>query len=96
MHFKWPYITAIKTEICYTFFFQALGIGVITLGSIVIHRSSEYGELLFEGILTLPIWTLLLGIVITLIGFFGCCGAMKENSCMLYTVCNTFIGVYNI
>jgi len=67
------------------FIIFAVGVGVVALASIVIHRSSEYGELFLDGILTLPIWTLIVGIVITLLGFFGCCGAMRENSCMLYT-----------
>jgi len=67
------------------FIIFAVGVGVVALASIVIHRSSEYGELFLDGILTLPLWTLIVGVVITLLGFFGCCGAMRENSCMLYT-----------
>ncbi|KAB7506463.1 CD63 antigen [Armadillidium nasatum] len=66
-------------------FLKAVGAGVIALSSIVIHRSSQYGDLFLKGILTLPILILIAGLIITLLGFFGCCGAMRENTCMLYT-----------
>lgn len=61
-----------------------VGVGLVTLSSMVIHRSSQYGELMMDGILTLPIWTIVVGVIISLIGFFGCCGALKQNKCMLY------------
>ncbi|KAL7639823.1 UNVERIFIED_CONTAM: hypothetical protein RMT77_009236 [Armadillidium vulgare] len=67
------------------FIIFAVGAGVVALSSIVIHRSSQYGELFLKGILTLPILILIAGLIITLLGFFGCCGAMRENTCMLYT-----------
>lgn len=67
------------------FIIFVVGVAVIALASVVINRSSQYGQLFLEGIFTLPILVLIVGIVITLLGFFGCCGAMKENSCMLYS-----------
>lgn len=63
----------------------AAGVTVVTLSSIIIHKDSTYGDLLISGVFTLPIIILIAGLVICLIGFLGCCGAMKESSCMLKT-----------
>jgi|ERR1711973_43836 len=61
----------------------AVGSAVIALASVVIHRGNQFQALFNEGIVTLPIWVLIVGVVITLLGFFGCCGACQESRCML-------------
>jgi len=61
------------------------GLAVVVIASIALSKTSEFGDLLTEGTFTLPIIVLIVGIFILLLGFFGCCGAKKENSCMLYT-----------
>lgn len=58
---------------------------IVALASIVINRTSTYSDLLQDGILTLPVIILIIGLAVGLIGFFGCFGAMRENKCMLYT-----------
>jgi len=62
-----------------------VGAAVVVVASLTIHKGNEFGALLSGGILTLPIIVLLAGLAILLLGFLGCCGAMKENSCMLKT-----------
>lgn len=62
-----------------------VGVAVVVLASIVIAKDNTYGILLSEGTFSLPIIILIAGLVILLIGFLGCCGALKENSCMLQT-----------
>jgi len=64
----------------------AAGVAVVALASIIIHKDSTYGSLLTEGgVFTLPIIILIAGLVIVIIGFLGCCGALKESACMLRT-----------
>ena len=65
---------------------QIAGGVIVALASIVINRTKNYSDLLQDGILTLPVIILIIGLVVGLIGFFGCFGAMRENKCMLYTV----------
>lgn len=67
--------------------FLVFGVGVATvvLASIFISKNGEYGSLLASGTFTLPICILIAGLCILLLGFFGCCGALKENACMLHT-----------
>lgn len=62
-----------------------VGAAVVAVASLVIHKGNEFGALIEGGVLTLPIFVLLGGLAILLLGFLGCCGAMKENSCMLKT-----------
>lgn len=62
-----------------------IGVAVVVLASLVISKDSTYGALLQSGIFSLPIIILIAGLIILLIGFLGCCGALKENSCMLQT-----------
>lgn len=40
------------------------------------------------------IFPIVLGVIIALIAFFGCCGAVKENSCMLSTVSSYFVKLH--
>ncbi|XP_045109350.1 leukocyte surface antigen CD53-like [Portunus trituberculatus] len=63
----------------------AAGVAVVALASMIINTDSTYGSLLINGIFTLPIIILIAGLIIVIIGFLGCCGAMKGSSCMLKT-----------
>ncbi|KAK7085985.1 Tetraspanin-9 [Halocaridina rubra] len=62
-----------------------VGVAVVVVASIVISKDNTYGTLLSQGVFSLPIIILIAGLVILIIGFLGCCGALKENSCMLQT-----------
>jgi len=62
-----------------------IGLGLVIVSAISLHLGSEFGEVLESGHLTFPIILLIVGIFILLLGFLGCCGAQKENACMLYT-----------
>lgn len=62
-----------------------VGAAVVVVASLTINEGNAFGPLLSGGILHLPVIILLAGIAILILGFLGCCGAMKENSCMLKT-----------
>lgn len=51
---------------------------------------SEFNQVLNVGYLLIAI-----GALLVLIGFLGCCGASKENKCMLLLV-SCCLGLYNI
>ncbi|KAK3858955.1 hypothetical protein Pcinc_034886 [Petrolisthes cinctipes] len=63
----------------------AAGVAVVALASMIIHKDGSYGDMLSDGVFTLPIIILIAGLIIVIIGFLGCCGAAQENSCMLRT-----------
>jgi len=70
----------------FNFIFWALGIAVLAVGiwTRVELGGSSWKDLLEDS--TIPNAANLLiasGILVAIIGFFGCCGAIKENRCML-------------
>lgn len=72
----------------FPFFFLSLqftGIAVIVCGSIVIARE-DYSSIVDDDVRGTSIFLIVVGCVVTVVTFLGCCGAMKENKCMLYTV----------
>jgi len=78
---------------CFTKFFLfvlnfvvfGLGVAVITLASLILHHGSQFKDLIDSGTFTVPVVLLVFGIFITLIGFFGCAGALRESPCLLYS-----------
>ena len=46
---------------------------------------SNYLNFLDDQYLNTSVLFIVLGVIILIIGFCGCCGAMTENFCMMYT-----------
>lgn len=62
-----------------------IGVGVITLASIILANSGQFEVLISSGTFTVPVILLILGIIVMIIGFFGCFGALRESPCLLYS-----------
>ncbi|KAF2360076.1 Tetraspanin/Peripherin [Trinorchestia longiramus] len=60
-----------------------VGIAVIALSSYVLHTSVEYDKIILNGTLMLPMWTLIGGVFLTILSFFGACGVLRRSTCML-------------
>lgn len=58
---------------------------VVALAAILLNRSGSLSQVTFA-LDIVPIVLLLLGLVSALISFFGCCGAIRQSTCLLYTV----------
>ncbi|KAF5397349.1 Tetraspanin [Paragonimus heterotremus] len=73
---------------CAVFFFNVIcficALVLITVGVYVQVNFSSYGPELQKVWQAAPIAIIVLGAVILLVSFLGCCGAIKENVCMLY------------
>ncbi|KAA3674828.1 CD63 antigen, partial [Paragonimus westermani] len=67
-----------------TIIFQICALVLITVGVYVQVNFSSYGPELQKVWQAAPIAIIVLGAVILLVSFLGCCGAIKENVCMLY------------
>ncbi|XP_076066836.1 tetraspanin-3-like [Oratosquilla oratoria] len=65
-----------------------LGLAVVVLSSTVLARGQDYIHVLQEGSFPVPVVVLIAGVIILILGFFGCCGALRESPCML----NTYAG----
>jgi len=65
--------------------FFIAGLGLIIAGAIVLTQLSDYIEFLGGSATGLAYLIIVVGCIIFIIGFFGCCGAYKENYCMVMT-----------
>lgn len=67
-------------------FHQLAGIGLIGVGIAVLLQLSDVLELIPVAVDVVPISIIVLGSIIFLISFLGCCGALRESCCMLSLV----------
>ena len=70
----------------YLFLPQLAGLGLIIAGAVVQSELSTYFDFFGGSVSAAAILLIVVGVVIFVIGFFGCCGAYKENYCMTMTV----------
>lgn len=69
------------------FLFQLSGIAIIVAGAVIQIKWTYYINFLGDSFFSAPILLIVVGCIIALLGFFGCCGAIRENYCMTMTVC---------
>jgi len=69
----------------FNFLFWLSGIGIIVAGAVIQIRYSTYINFLGDSFLSAPILLIAVGCVVAIMGFFGCCGAIRENYCMSMT-----------
>uniref|UniRef100_A0A158P971 Tetraspanin n=1 Tax=Angiostrongylus cantonensis TaxID=6313 RepID=A0A158P971_ANGCA len=76
------------------------GLGLIILGSVLQLKFAGVLDILGDERLATPVILLVIGTLCTLLGFLGCCGAIRENYCLtvsfavllaLVIVCEFFI-----
>lgn len=68
------------------FIFQVSGIAILTVGAIVHIVYAHYSNFVYQSYQSAPIILIAVGVVIFVVAFFGCCGAVKESHCMIITV----------
>lgn len=69
----------------FNFIFALCGLALLILGVLVRVKANSYSETLSENV-TFPSTTLIvIGSIIFIIAFFGCCGAIRESNCMVIT-----------
>jgi len=65
--------------------FAISGIALLVTGIVVRTAYSHYLNFVGEAILSAPVLLIVIGAVIFVVAFSGCCGAVKENRCLLLT-----------
>lgn len=65
--------------------FVITGITILTVGAVVQAAYHTYAGVLEDRFLSVPALLIATGAIILIISFFGCCGAVKENHCMIVT-----------
>jgi len=65
--------------------FAISGIALLSIGIVVRTAYSHYLSFVGDAVLSAPILLIVIGAVIFVVAFSGCCGAVKENRCLLLT-----------
>lgn len=67
------------------FIFFLVSLALIGIGAYIHVNMTQYLDFLGETYLNSSIVLIIVGVVIAIVSFFGCCGAMTEKPCMIYT-----------
>jgi len=74
------------TIFLFNFVFFLTGAALIGLGSYMqIHMKNYFDFLGDTGFVNTSIFIIIIGVIVALISFFGCCGACTKNPCMMHT-----------
>jgi hypothetical protein len=69
----------------FNFFFFITGAALIGMGTYIHVEMSDYLNYLDDSYVNASILFIVLGTIILILGFFGCCGACTESPCMMFT-----------
>lgn len=74
--------------------FVLTGIILIVAGASVQVSYNSYDRVLDQGFYSVPVLLIIIGTIVFIVSFFGCCGAFKENYCMTVTFCACLILIF--
>jgi len=69
----------------FNFIFWLSGLALIIIGAIIRANYGDYFSYADSKFASAPVFIIVVGVVVFVIGFLGCCGAYKENYCMVTT-----------
>ncbi|XP_063225389.1 CD63 antigen [Bacillus rossius redtenbacheri] len=67
----------------FNFLFVVCGIGIVAAGGVVLYAVREHGHFMTSPLLATPVVIIIVGCLIFLVAFLGCCGAVRESYNML-------------
>jgi len=65
--------------------FVVTGIVLLIVGAVILGSYKDYSFLLDDRFFSAPALLIAVGAIVFVVSFFGCCGAVKENHCMILT-----------
>ena len=71
--------------VVFNLIFALVGLVLMGLGVFVQVEAKDYLNFLGNNYTNTPVFIIVLGAIIFVVAFFGCCGAIKENKCLMYT-----------
>lgn len=69
----------------FNFIFWISGIVLIVVGGVAMYNYGNFTLVSEKELATGPVFLIVIGVIVSFIGFLGCCGAYKENYCMVTT-----------
>lgn len=65
--------------------FVVTGIAILSVGAVIQGVYHSYSFILDDKFFSAPALLIAVGAIVLIVSFFGCCGAVKENHCMILT-----------
>jgi len=69
----------------FNFLFWLSGLALIIVGAIIRDKYGDYFSYADNKFANAAVFIIIVGVVVFVIGFLGCCGAIRENYCMVTT-----------
>lgn len=69
----------------FNFIFWLSGLALIVVGAVIKAKYGDFVEISSSSLTTGPVFLIVIGVIVAIVGFLGCCGAYKENYCMVTT-----------
>lgn len=69
----------------FNFLFWLSGLALIIVGAIIRDKYGDYFSYADGKFANAAVFLIIVGVIVFVIGFLGCCGAIKENYCMVTT-----------
>lgn len=58
---------------------------MIIIGAVIRDKYGDYFSYADNSFANVPVFLIVVGVIVFCVGFLGCCGAIKENYCMVTT-----------
>ena len=58
---------------------------MIIIGAVIRDKYGDYFSYADNSFANVPVFLIVVGVIVFCVGFLGCCGAIKENYCMVMT-----------
>ncbi|XP_044734230.1 CD63 antigen-like [Chrysoperla carnea] len=70
---------------CFNLLFVISGIAILSVGAIIEAAYSKYGDFVDASLSKPALILIIVGVIVLVVAFCGCCGAVRENQCMIRT-----------
>lgn len=74
--------------------FAITGIVFIAVGTVILVVYSGYNNFMDSWFFAAPVLMIVVGAIVFIVSFFGCCGAVKENHCMIITFSVLLLSIF--
>lgn len=78
----------------FNFIFVITGIAILSVGAVIQAEYITYEGLLEQNYYSVPSLLIAIGVIIFIVAFFGCCGSIRENYCMVLTFATLMIIIF--
>ncbi|EDO43827.1 predicted protein [Nematostella vectensis] len=69
----------------FNFIFWLSGLALVIVGAIIKSKYGDFIQVSSSSLASGPVFLIVIGVIVAVVGFLGCCGAYKENYCMVTT-----------